>query len=80
MFVVQLIDSLEAEKRRRRAAESSVKLLEETHTELLRKKKEVHEETQGLLRKRSMEMREEEEGVHEGEGAGRRECAVEREG
>lgn len=63
MFVVQLIDSLEAEKRRRRAAESSVKLLEETHTELLRKKKEVHEETQGLLRKRSMEMREEEEWV-----------------
>ncbi|KAH8150675.1 uncharacterized protein LAJ45_05371 [Morchella importuna] len=63
MFVVQLIDSLEAEKRRRRAAESCVKLLEETHTELLRKKKEVHEETQGLLRKRSMEIREEEEWV-----------------
>jgi hypothetical protein len=63
IFVVQLIDSLEAEKRRRRAAESCVKMLEETHTELLRKKKEVYEETQGLLRKRSMEMREEEEWV-----------------
>ncbi|KAI5840813.1 hypothetical protein DFP73DRAFT_176024 [Morchella snyderi] len=62
MFVVELINSLEAEKRRRRAAESCVKMLEETHTGLLREKKEVHEEMQGL-RRRSTEMREEEEWV-----------------
>lgn len=63
IFVVRLIESLEAEKRRRRAAESRVKMLEETQVDIWKKRHQVIEETKELLRKRSQEMREEGEWV-----------------